>query len=58
MNIRTRLKRLEAQIPTDEMVDFLGQQVKASWIRGAIEFAEGKVLRPKSERNRKINGEK
>jgi len=46
VSIESRLKKLEQNVPKDEYVDFFGQQVKRSWIKEAIEAAEGTALRP------------
>ena len=51
MSLKRRIAILEAESPTqDKWIDFCGMRIKVSWVKPAMESAEGKVLRPAYER--------
>jgi len=51
MSLKRRVVKLEAKSPPqDEWIDFCGMRIKESWVKPAMEAAEGSVLRPTCER--------
>ena len=54
MTLKTRVKKLESQVPTNEIIEVLGVKMKMSDFEGTMKLAEGTALRPRPESSRYV----